>query len=118
VACAVYLPDFAKLSPAHKAAVDPYYMAFQEITKGLALRGAPIMSPDLLLKPNPKFPDDFKADPVGMVYAYQSRTRTAVMEHHQECTDKFAWADWMGTYSSASPKDASLCKRRTSLPTN
>ena len=60
VACAVSLSAFSELSAKHQAAVvDPYYMAFQEVTKGLALRGAPVESPDL------------KVDPVAMVYAYQ-----------------------------------------------
>jgi hypothetical protein len=112
VACAVYLPDFEELSPAHKAGVvDPYYMAFQEITKGLALRGSPIMSPDLLLKPNPVYPDDFKTDPVAMVYAFQQEYgatpagRAQQLWHIIKNSDKFQWAAWMGTYASAKPKN-------------
>lgn len=101
VACAVYLPDFEKLSPAHKAGVvDPYYMAFQEITKGLALRGAPIMSLDL------------KTSPVAMVYAFQKEYGATPAGRAQQlwqiiknAKSRFQWADWMGTYQSAKPKD-------------
>jgi hypothetical protein len=39
-ACAVSLSEFSYLKPKHQSSLqDRYYVAFQEITKGLALRG-------------------------------------------------------------------------------
>lgn len=100
VGCVVSL-DYERLEARHRrATVDPYYMAFQEVTKGLALSDAPIMN------------DDFKIDPVSMIYAYQREYGATdagramqlwnIMKSHPE---KFVWAEWMGSYTSAFPRD-------------
>lgn len=99
VGCVVSLDDFNALNCGLKnATVDPYYIAFQEVTKGLAFSGCPI-------------DDDLKVDPVSMVYAYQKEF--GATEGGRACQlwniiksspKQFVWADWMGTYTSARPE--------------
>jgi hypothetical protein len=101
VGCIVSLDHYEQLKESERrATVDPYYMAFQEVTKGLALSGSPIMN------------DDLKVDPVSMVYAYQKEYGATdagramqlwnIIKSHP---DKFIWAEWMGTYASAFPRE-------------
>jgi hypothetical protein len=102
VGCVVSLDAYEGLNPELKTITkDPYYMAFQEVTKGLALRGSPIHS------------EDFNSiDPVAMVYAYQKEYGATDAGRAQQLwqitkdnRERFPWSDWMGTYTSAKPKD-------------
>ncbi|MDR3735787.1 MAG: hypothetical protein P4L10_09645 [Acidobacteriaceae bacterium] len=102
IGCGVYLTDYERLIPEHKAFTkDPYYMAFQEVTKGLSMRGSPIHSPTF-----------DSIEPVAMVYAYQKEYgateagRAQQLWHiTKDSPERFPWASWMGTYISAKPSE-------------
>ncbi len=100
VGCAVSLDDFEAL-PLHlrKATIDPYYMAFQEVTKGLAFRGAPRS-------------EDLETQQVMMVYARQDeygateKGRASQLWHNiKNGKPQYVWSDWMGSYAPGSPKN-------------
>lgn len=97
VACVVSLDHFEMLRPEHQRAFrDPYYMALQEVTKGLSLSAMPKQVP-------------FEPEKVAMVYAYQEEFGATDLGRVQQLwhliQKEAAWGQWMGTYSSAMPKD-------------
>lgn len=102
VGCCVYLSAYEDLATEYRGCLpDPYYMAFQEVTKGLALSGSPVCSPDLM------------ADPVSMVYAFQKEYgateagRAMKLWHTiKQHSDVFPWGAWMGTYTISKPEQS------------
>ena len=100
VGCVVSLEAYEKLDESFQKAIkDPFYMAFQEVTKGLALSGAPQ-------------DNTLAIDPVSMVYAFQSEYGVTKAGRAMQLWNtikqkpkQFTWAKWMGTYTSAFPRD-------------
>jgi hypothetical protein len=97
VACVVSLEDFKMLRPEHqKAFRDPYFMAFQEVTKGLSLPGMPAI-------------DRLYSEQVQMVYARQEEFGATpagrVEQLWKLIKSEASWGQWMGGYESALPHE-------------
>jgi Protein of unknown function (DUF3800) len=104
--CVISLDDFEALPiAAQEFFVEPYYMAFQEATKGACLQAMPYAPP---------FSDSNGR--VSMVYAYQSEYGAVHdgKEYRAEnagkadslwhaMKDKTVYGTWMGTYRTAKP---------------
>jgi hypothetical protein len=95
--CVVSLEHFELLDREHQAAFrDPYFMAFQEVTKGLSLAAIP--------KEFPYVPES-----VAMVYSRQEsfgvteRGRAQKLWHLIQ--KESAWGQWMGSYTTSQPSD-------------
>lgn len=97
VGCVVSLEHFKMLRPEHqKAFRDPYYMALQEVTKGLSLAGIPK-------------DDSTVSEQVAMVYAHQENfgatPRGRVEQLWHVIKAEAVWGQWMREYSCARPEN-------------
>jgi hypothetical protein len=97
VASVVFLDDYERLTAEHRAMIrDPYYMAFQEVTKNISLAAIPKEYP-------------FVPEAVSMVYAYQEEfgatPKGRAEQLWQTIKKNFMWGQWMGAYRSASPSE-------------
>jgi hypothetical protein len=97
VGCVVSLEHFNMLRPEHqKAFRDPYYMALQEVTKGLSLAAIPKEVPIV-------------AEQVAMVYAYQEDFGATPLGRVEQLwrviKAEAVWGQWMGAYSCAVPRN-------------
>jgi hypothetical protein len=93
--CVVYLDHFEKLHADHRSAFrDPYFMAFQEVTKGLSLSAMPKYR-------------SFVPEAVEMVYAYQETFGATEHGRAQQLwhliQKESPWGQWMGAYRTSRP---------------
>ncbi|MBV8114258.1 MAG: hypothetical protein JO300_05920 [Silvibacterium sp.] len=96
VGCVVSTEHFSMLRPEHQRALrDPYYIALQEVTKGLSLAAIPKDVPVVL-------------EQVAMVYAHQEDFGATpfgrVEQLWRVIKAEAVWGQWMGTYSCARPQ--------------
>jgi hypothetical protein len=98
VGCVVSIQDFGRLHAEHKSIfLDPYYMAFQSVTRGMAI----IAHSEHLFLDRPE-------EPVALVYALQEKFgateagRAQQLWHAMQTNTDLG--KWMGMYSSGDPK--------------